>query len=61
VTPRASAQEQKPGRGEEDDEARPVVEPESEEVVGVVDAQGFEPATSDGVGGDVEGEQPAVA
>ena len=48
-------------RAEEDEEAGPVVQPQPEEVVGRVDAQGLDPAAADGVGRDVERERPAVA
>src|SRR5450830_1373017 len=47
--------------GHEDDQAGPVVEPQTEEVVGVVDAQRLDPGTPDGVRGDVQREEPSVA
>ncbi len=48
-------------RADEDDDRGPVVEPQAEDVVGVVDPQALDPEAADGVGGDVEREGPAVA
>jgi hypothetical protein len=55
-----AAQDEESDRGQEDEQAGPVVEPQPQEVVGVVDAQCLDPCPAGGVGGDVEGEEPAV-
>ena len=46
------------GRGEEHHEAGPGIEPEAQDVVGVVDAERFDPDPAEGVRGDAEGEEP---
>src|SRR3954463_3452035 len=56
----ASAEHEIDHRGDEQDDARPVVEPQAEELVRVVDAQRLYPAASCGVGRDIERERPAV-
>jgi len=57
----AAAGEQNGDGAEEDDQAGPVVESQTQEVVSVIDSKRLDPGPADGVGRDVEGEQPAPA